>query len=181
MSTFPQRVDVLSYVPPATPTETGAPSALLGVINDAIRNAEQHLGFALTSGGDIRHDGTTVPPGPGRRILPLTGTWNVTATQEGLYGLYVPLSDILDTQHLRDARLTGLVSSNPVTDLLGATTSPLFVHVRRRRTGQKMAASPVLNSTGEVLLAVSFADGLPSPGFVAGEVIDVFVLLWGGA
>lgn len=186
MSTFPQRVDSLSYVPAITPNEHDAPSALIGAINDSLMAIESHIGFSLATGGDIRPDGTAVSPGPGRRLLPLSGTWSINAAQESLYSVFAPLAQIVSSLNLRESRAVGLLNATPQTpDLFGIITSPLFVRVRRRRNGQPLTACPVLNATGEVLIAITVPyaskDPLAQPAFFAGELLDVFVLLWGGA
>jgi hypothetical protein len=189
MSTFPQKLDVISHV---TADATSAPGDLIGLINEAINAAERHLGFSLITGGDTRVDGSHVTAGPGRRLLPMSGTWHVNGAQEGLYGLYATLSAIIDTQNVINARAVGVMGASPqVPDLLAVVQSPLFTHVRRRRTGKTLGAAPVVSSTGEVLLSVCLPHGAsaavgPASGdfggpFVAGEILDVFVLLWGGA
>ena len=186
MSAFPQRIDTLNYITQAQPGDVGAPAALIGLVNDAILSAEKHLGFSVRTGGDIRVDGTSIPPGPGRRLLTLSGTWEVNPVQQGLYGLFAPLSLILDTTHLSSSYALGITGLQ-VPDLLAAMTSPFFLHVQRRRNGLKLQSAVIVTLSGEALLAVSLPHGLVDAGtedfggaLIAGETLDVFALLWGG-
>ena len=173
MSTFPQRVDSLAYIPSITSSDAGAPRALLSAINEALRSAESHLGFSIQSGGDIQADGTFVPAGPGRRLLPLSGTWAVTSAQNGFYGIYVPLSEILDTSCFSDA----LSNGNAHPNLLASV--PIFSSVQRRGTGQRLSSAVVLNPAGQSLLALCLPRGLPDATFASGEILDIFTLFWG--
>lgn len=185
MSSFPQRIDPISYIKPADLGGMGASAALVTTLNSALHSIEAHLGFSLVSGGDIRVDGTAVDPGPGRRILTMSGTWHITPNQEGLYGFFTPLSQILDTVHLNQARVSGITNVQ-VPDLLASITDPLFIRVRRRRTGLTLTSSVAINHAGKALLAVSLPYGIKDTtndfggSFLAGEILDVFSIVWGG-
>lgn len=185
MSSFPQRVDPIPYIKPVDLGGMGASAALVTTLNSALHSIEAHVGFSLVSGGDIRVDGTAVNPSPGRRVLTMSGTWHVTPNQEGLYGFLTPLSNILDSVHLNQARVSGITNVQ-ITDLLASITDPLFIRVRRRKTGLTLTSAIVVNQAGKAMLAVSLPYGIKDTtkdfggSFLTGEILDVFSILWGG-